>query len=87
MASQSLCSRLLLPGRDALPPPELDTGAQDGFGGLPPGVRETDVQALRTSLGCDREEAVTLLRCAHVCCCCCCWGWCERVAVESVPAC
>lgn len=63
-ASQALCSRLLLPGRDALPPPELDTGAQDSFGGLPPGVRETDVQALRTSLGCDREEAVTLLRCA-----------------------
>lgn len=63
-ASRALCGRLLLPSRDALPPPELDTGVQDSFGSMPPGVRETDVQALRTSLGCDREEAVTLLKCA-----------------------
>ncbi|KAL4458873.1 hypothetical protein ABPG75_013738 [Micractinium tetrahymenae] len=58
-ASLALCKRLLLPQRDALPPPAMvDAGPGLHAGG----VRETDVQALRTSLGCDREEAVALLR-------------------------
>ncbi|KAL4859135.1 Huntingtin-interacting protein K [Chlorella vulgaris] len=57
--TQQLCARLLLPGRDAMPPEALEprrcTSAVLR-------VREEDVQALRTSLGCDREEAVALLR-------------------------
>lgn len=56
--AQQLATRLLLPSHDALPPPAL--GASGGIGAS--GVREHDVQALRTSLGCDREEAVMLLR-------------------------
>lgn len=59
---QQLCERLLRPQRDAMPPPALE--AADGGAALPVTqvVREMDVQALRTSLGCDREEAVTMLR-------------------------
>ncbi|EFN53350.1 expressed protein [Chlorella variabilis] len=59
--TQRLCGQLLLPQRDALPPAALEPA--DGGRRLPAGgVREHDVQALRTSLGCDREEAVALLR-------------------------
>lgn len=64
-AAEALCQRLLLPRCDALPPPALE--AADGGGGISSlgasSVREHDVQALRTSLGCDREETITLLRC------------------------
>ncbi len=64
--TEQLCSKLLLPERDALPPAALEPSGSTANGSTfrmaACGVKEQDAQALRTSLGCDREEAVALVR-------------------------